>query len=58
VARLRDRLVSGLQLRPGAAELSFHACWLRHARNERRAGENAGFLEIAQWAARRALEAR
>jgi Phosphotransferase enzyme family len=55
VARWQERLRASLQLTPAALELSFHACWLRHARNEHRAGARARpFLHILGWLARRA----
>jgi hypothetical protein len=53
VAPLRARLRTSLGLTPEAAELCFHACWLHHARNERRSGEDGPFLEIARWLAHR-----
>jgi hypothetical protein len=49
---LVERLRAALGLSPGAAELCLHACWLRHARNERRAGEGP-FAEIVRWLAYR-----
>jgi aminoglycoside phosphotransferase (APT) family kinase protein len=59
VAPLRERLRATLELSPDAAELCFHACWLRHALNERRspAASNGEFLEVVRWLAHRALEA-
>ena len=56
MAPLRERLRTSLRLSPEAAELCFHACWLHHARNERRSGEEGPFLEIARWLARRPEE--
>ncbi len=57
VARLQERLRMGLRLGPESVELSFHACWLQHARNEQRRAVASGgeFLAIARWAALRAL---
>jgi len=58
VAPLKRRLEASLGLGPEAVELCFHACWLRHALNERRAGGSADrpFLEIVRWLARRVVE--
>jgi hypothetical protein len=53
VAPLRERLRTSLGLSVEAAELCFHACWLRHARNEQRSGEDGPFREIARWLALR-----
>jgi hypothetical protein len=60
VATLRERLRGRLRLAPELVELAFHACWLRHARNELRAtGSSEGpFQEIAAWLARRAGEGK
>ena len=55
--RPRERLRQALGLSPEAAELCEHACWLRHARNERRAGGDGQFLELLRWVAQRALGA-
>lgn len=59
VAPLRERLCASLELGPEAVELCFHACWLRHALNERRSpgASNGEFLEVVRWLAHRALEA-
>jgi hypothetical protein len=56
VAPLRERLRTSLGLTAEAAELCFHACWLHHARNEQRSGEDGPFREIARWLARRPEE--
>jgi hypothetical protein len=58
VAPLQERLRASLGLAPAALELGFHACWLRHAVNEQRAGGGPGapFLEIVRWLASRELE--
>ena len=58
VAALEQRLSAPLGLTTAATELCFHACWLRHALNEQRAGHatERPFLEIVRWQARRALE--
>lgn len=53
VAPLGDRLRTSLGLSAEAAELCFHACWLQHARNEQRSGEDGPFREIARWLAHR-----
>jgi hypothetical protein len=53
VAPLEERLRTSLGLSAEAAELCFHACWLHHARNEQRSGEDGPFREIARWLARR-----
>ena len=53
VAPLQERLRTSLGLSREAAELCFHACWLHHAGNERRSGEDGPFLEIARWLAGR-----
>ena len=57
VTLLQEKLRESLQLSPEAVELAFHACWLRHARNEQRSTHASGgeFLAIARWLARRAL---
>jgi hypothetical protein len=52
---LRERLRASLGMSDEIVELCFHACWLRHALNERRMRGDGQFLEMAQWAARRAL---
>ncbi|HYP48775.1 MAG TPA: phosphotransferase [Thermoleophilaceae bacterium] len=59
VAALERRLSAPLGLTPAATQLCFHACWLRHALNEQRAGaaSDRPFLDIVRWQARRALEA-
>jgi hypothetical protein len=57
VAPLRERLCRNLRLSPDVAELCFHACWLRHASNERRANGDGEFLAIMRSVARQALEA-
>jgi hypothetical protein len=49
---LSERLRAALGLSPAAAELCLHACWLRHARNERRGGQGP-FAEIVRWLAYR-----
>jgi hypothetical protein len=51
---LRERLRTSLGLSADAVELSFHACWLRHAANELRTGRSSDgpFLEIVRWLAR------
>ena len=52
---LKESVVGALALPDSAVELCFHACWLRHARNEQRGGGGDGsFLEIVQWLARQA----
>jgi hypothetical protein len=58
VAPLQERMRASLRLAPAALELSFHACWLRHAVNEQRAGggPQAPFLEIVRWLASRDAE--
>ena len=53
VAPLQERLRTSLGLSEDHAELCFHACWLHHARNERRSGEDGPFQEIARWLAGR-----
>jgi len=59
VGSARARLASSLALTPELIELSFHACWLRHARNEARSPSTADrpFLEIVRRLARRTTEA-
>jgi hypothetical protein len=59
VALLQERLRESLQLSPEAVELAFHACWLRHARNEQRSANapEGEFVAIARWVARRAMDA-
>jgi hypothetical protein len=50
---LQRRMMSALGVTPEAAELCFHACWLRHARNELATPTgDRSFLEIARWLAR------
>jgi hypothetical protein len=58
VTPLRDHLSRARGLNPEVLELAFHACWLRHARNEQRERKtvSAPFLEIASWLVRSALE--
>ncbi|MEA2361210.1 MAG: hypothetical protein QOD71_355 [Thermoleophilaceae bacterium] len=58
VAALQERLRESLRLSPEALELSFHACWLRHACNELRTSNSSdgSFMAIARWLARRATE--
>jgi hypothetical protein len=56
IAPLRERLGASLGLSDELVELCFHACWLRHAETERRMGGDGQFLELARWAAERALE--
>jgi len=56
VASLHERLRTSLGLSEDHAELCFHACWLRHARNEQRSGEDGPFQEIARWLAGRPRE--
>jgi len=51
VAPLRERLRTSLGLSVEATELCFHACWLHHAGNEQRSGEDGPFREIARWLA-------
>jgi hypothetical protein len=54
VAPLGERLRASLELSPAAAELCFHACWLRHAGNERDANAaRRPFGEIVRWLAHR-----
>jgi hypothetical protein len=54
VAPLAERLRASLELSPAAAELCFHACWLRHAGNERSANAaERPFAEIVRWLAHR-----
>jgi hypothetical protein len=54
VAPLSERLRASLELSPAAAELCFHACWLRHAGNERSLNAAARpFAEIVRWLAHR-----
>ena len=51
---LYRQIQRGIQAPADFAELCFHACWLRHARNELRAAGGSGprpFLELARWAA-------
>jgi hypothetical protein len=53
-APLVERLTASLAIPPDAAELCFHACWIRHAANERRAGAaKRPFVEIVRWLAHR-----
>jgi hypothetical protein len=52
---LAERLRVALELSPAAAELCLHACWLRHARNEQRAGAaDRPFAEVVRWLTHRA----
>jgi hypothetical protein len=55
VAALEERLRRALAVTPQARELAFHACWLHHARNERRTAvaSDRPFLEVVRWLARR-----
>ena len=56
VGEMQARLCGALGMTARQAELCFHACWLRHAVDERRLGresDRAPFLEIVEWAARR-----
>ena len=39
---LRDRIAEAIGIGPDAVRLCFHACWLRHARNETTAGPATG----------------
>jgi hypothetical protein len=55
-APLGERLRASLGLSAEAADLAFHACWLRHACNEQRVHGDGQFLEIMRWVAQRALE--
>ena len=51
IEALTERLAARLRLPADLAELSFHACWLLHARNElRERGVDAGgpFVQIVQ----------
>jgi hypothetical protein len=58
VAPLVERLRASLDVTPAAAELCFHACWLRHAGNERDANAaERPFAEIVRWLADRAATA-
>jgi hypothetical protein len=53
-ASLQARLVSGVEIDAGLADLCFHACWLHHAQNEQRADPPEAarpFLRIVQWLA-------
>ena len=55
VLPLTERATAALGLSPAVAELCFHACWLRHAANERAADAADGpFAEIVRWLAQRA----
>jgi hypothetical protein len=58
-AALRERLRTSLALDGAVVELSFHACWLRHACNEARSrtAPDGPFLEIVRWLARQSAEA-
>ena len=56
VKPLWESLRTSLGLSAEAADLCFHACWLHHARNEQRSGEDGPFREIARWLARRSGE--
>ena len=59
IAALQGRLRASLHVSAEALDLSFHACWLRHARNEQASASasEGPFLEIVRWLARRAMEA-
>jgi hypothetical protein len=49
VGEALGRLATVAQLTPAAAELCLHACWLRHASNERARGDQpAPFLELVR----------
>lgn len=57
VAALRRRQLRALDVAPGIAELSFHACWIGHALNEQAAaGGTLPFRAIVQRLARRAAD--
>ena len=54
VAGRRDRIGRTLGVTDELAEVCFHACWVGHAANERRAAEPGAdrpFLEIVRWLA-------
>src|SRR5215207_8776539 len=54
VAGRRDRIARSLGVTDELAELCFHACWVGHAANEKRAAEPGAdrpFLEIVRWLA-------
>ena len=54
VAGRRDRIARALGVSDELAELSFHACWVGHAANEKRAAEPGAdrpFLAIVRWLA-------
>lgn len=52
VARLQTRVATRVGVERPLAELAFHACWLRHAANERSAGvDGTEFAGIVQWLA-------
>jgi hypothetical protein len=54
VEPLAERLGASLELSPAVAEVCLHACWLRHAANEREAGgAERPFAEIVRWLAHR-----
>jgi hypothetical protein len=54
VEALAERQSAALELRPSLSELCLHACWLRHAANEREAGApERPFAEIVRWLAHR-----
>jgi aminoglycoside phosphotransferase len=53
-ARLQNSIAAAAGASPPIVELAFHACWLRHAANERRGagpGQARPFGEILQWLA-------
>jgi hypothetical protein len=55
IGPLTERAIAALSLSPAAADLCFHACWLRHAANERATdGADGPFAEIVRWLAHRA----
>jgi hypothetical protein len=55
VGPLTERAIAALSLSRAAADLCFHACWLRHAANERAMdGADGPFAEIVRWLAHRA----
>jgi len=59
VMPVQDRVAAALGVAPPVVELCFHACWLRHAQNEQRAGVrgDGSFLDIVRWLARHAASA-
>jgi Phosphotransferase enzyme family len=51
-SQLHTRVATVVGVEPRLAELSFHACWLRHAANEHAAGcGSTQFLETVRWVA-------